>query len=280
MLVGLTIYFLFHSCDQNRFTTTFHDPRTSDIKVVCDSSDDEDEDGNTARDIIVNEQHISDIEVVCDSSDDEQEDGNAARDIIINEQHTSDIEVVCDSSDDEQEDGITNDYERKRAARIALNKRRLNEVLKAKSSFECIVTSEKRKRTYNKAILPPRQKSLRLASLTTKPSYDETKSEKQLLAEEAEYEKCEAYKSKTLTDDFQPYGAHPDLYLIIIKRPGRGRPDLYWKLFNSERTCYEFENCDTTGFYRKGTNQPFLRSYAAVDRFIERYQEGCIKTSG
>ena len=239
----------------------------------CDEEYENDEEGENDDEntVTLNEPCASDIEVVCDSSDEEDDDDDEHT-VTLNGPLASDIEVVCDSSDEEDEsDPNDNEFERERSARIAANKRRLHEVLKAKASFDFICPSKKKKKTYKKAKLPPpRQKSLRLAGVSTKISYDETKIEKQMLIDEKEYEKCQAYKSETLSFDWVHYGEHPELYMCSIWRPGRGRPDHYWKLFNLEGNCYLFENCDATGCYKKGVNQQVLRSHSAVERFIER----------
>ena len=166
------------------------------------------------------------------------------------------------------------EYERQREEKILRNQEMMKKLKLLGSNLSNLInapTSDK-KRKYQKknrttSSLPSREKSIRVKN-APKPCYNEIDIEQQRLIDEEAYERCAVYKTQMLTKDYLPYPGHPHLYLCTIRRPGRGRPDHYWKLFDSNGQSYPFENCDTKGDFKSGVNQTTLRSTLSVSRWI------------
>ena len=57
------------------------------------------------------------------------------------------------------------------------------------------------------------------------------------------------------------------------QRPGAVHFDLTFQLYGADKVHYPFRDCDPTGKYKKGVDQPLLRSKIAVKRYLEREGE-------
>ena len=64
-----------------------------------------------------------------------------------------------------------------------------------------------------------------------------------------------------------------DVYVHSSQRPGAVHFDLTFQLYGADKVHYPFRDCDPTGKYKKGVDQPLLRSKIAVKRYLEREGE-------
>ena len=166
-------------------------------------------------------------------------------------------------------------FEREREENIRRNKQRMTEIMVAKRNLDVSLPKQhKRKKKRKKIHLPPRNKSTRLANIkVNKPQEHENVS-----TDDEDGDDPDAWKTDTLTKDYVPYYymtmdptlRSEDLYVCKIRRKKKlgGGTDKYWKLFDKiTGKSYSFKDCDRTGNYQKDTNQPVLRSLAALHRF-------------
>ena len=61
-----------------------------------------------------------------------------------------------------------------------------------------------------------------------------------------------------------------DVHVYSNQRPGGNHFDLVFQMYDADGAVRPFTNCDPTGKFAEGKDQPLLRSKVAVARYLER----------